>query len=388
MYQLLSYPLTLCHYLRLEPIDLQQTTEFFVKSNASIISIIPLAITLYITGGNAVAASKPGGRPANVVVVEVVEKVLAPTIQVPGTLASRQEAEIPAEVSGKLLWVAEVGTRVKSGDPVARLDDTLHKLRNLENSASLRREKSRLSFLEKDLGRVKQLAKASLAAKSQLEKLQMDYDVAATEVSLMQAKISVDKETLSRHVVRAPFDGVVALRSRREGEWINSGQTVVTVSNPNSLEIVARVSEKSVKNISVGLQLVIEANGQQRLSRVKALVPVGDSTSHLYDIRLNIEEKGWLAGETVRVSVPIGMPRLVYAVPRDALVMRRTGISIFRISDENKAERISVQTGIASGNLIEVIGDLKAGDKVVTRGSERLRPGQDVKTNLTKPEAG
>jgi multidrug efflux pump subunit AcrA (membrane-fusion protein) len=72
------------------------------------------------------------------------------------------------------------------------------------------------------------------------------------------------------------------------------------------------------------------------------------------------------------------MPRKVLAVPRDALVLRRAGTAVYRISDDQSAQRIEVTTGIASGNLIEVQGDLSRGDQVVVRGGERLRPGQKV----------
>jgi multidrug efflux pump subunit AcrA (membrane-fusion protein) len=80
----------------------------------------------------------------------------------------------------------------------------------------------------------------------------------------------------------------------------------------------------------------------------------------------------------VRIGVPTGPAREVIAVPRDALVLRRAGASVFRVVDKSTAERVEISTGIASGNLIEVIGDLKAGEKVVVRGGERLRPGMPV----------
>lgn len=324
------------------------------------------------------AFAKKGGRAAPVVTAPVEERLLAPTIMVPGTIVSRQEAQLPAEVTGKLTWVAEVGTEVKWGEPVASLDDTLYKLRAMENDANLKREQSRLSFLEKELKRLKTLIKSAHITENQLEQTLMERDVATSEVSLMKAKVKLDRETLSRYMIRAPFDGVVTARERREGEWIASGESVVSFSNPSNLEIVARVSDKSVVNLSKGMRLNLYQGEQTRLGTVKALVPVGEKRSLLYDVRITVDEKAWLAGQTVRVSVPVGTARRVFAVPRDALVMRRTGISVFRINEENKAEKIEVTTGIASGDLIEVVGAIKPGDRIVVRGSERLRPGQDV----------
>ena len=67
------------------------------------------------------------------------------------------------------------------------------------------------------------------------------------------------------------------------------------------------------------------------------------------------------------------------AVPRDALVLRRSGASVYSVNGDNKAINIPVQVGIASGEMVEVSGKLNPGDKVVIRGGERLRDGQLVK---------
>ena len=112
---------------------------------------------------------------------------------------------------------------------------------------------------------------------------------------------------------------------------------------------------------------------------MRTLVAAGDARSRLLDLRLSLPENGWTIGRPVRIALPTAIAREVLAVPRDALVLRRDGAAVFRVTEEGVAERISVQLGVASGSLVEVVGDLNAGDRVVTRGGERLRPGQTVK---------
>jgi hypothetical protein len=78
------------------------------------------------------------------------------------------------------------------------------------------------------------------------------------------------------------------------------------------------------------------------------------------------------------VAVPQDNQRKVLAVPRDALVLRSDGQSVFVVDGNNQAKKISVTTGIGSGDNIEVTGMISPGDRVIIRGNERLQPGQSV----------
>ena len=105
---------------------------------------------------------------------------------------------------------------------------------------------------------------------------------------------------------------------------------------------------------------------------------VGSENTHQFELRLDIESDRFPVGQTLRVSVPTSVARDVLVVPRDALVLRPEGISVYIVDKDQKAKQVRVTTGIGSGELIEVIGDLGDGDTVIIRGNERLRPGQSV----------
>jgi hypothetical protein len=68
----------------------------------------------------------------------------------------------------------------------------------------------------------------------------------------------------------------------------------------------------------------------------------------------------------------------VLTVPRDALVLRPEGQSVFIIDSNNQARQVQVSVGVGQGDRIEVLGDVSPGDLVVIRGNERLQPGQAV----------
>jgi len=68
-------------------------------------------------------------------------------------------------------------------------------------------------------------------------------------------------------------------------------------------------------------------------------------------------------------------------VPRDAIVLRSGGSSVYKVNDDNSTTRITITTGVGNDSSLTIndpSGELQAGDKVITRGAERLRPGQSV----------
>ncbi|MDH3546777.1 MAG: efflux RND transporter periplasmic adaptor subunit, partial [Gammaproteobacteria bacterium] len=100
-----------------------------------------------------------------------------------------------------------------------------------------------------------------------------------------------------------------------------------------------------------------------------------------FEVRLNADAEIWTVGESVRVSMPTANVKEVLAVPRDALVLRREGASVFKVNADMTVEQVNVITGLGDGDHIEVIGELNPGDRVVMRGAERLNTGMTVTIN-------
>jgi hypothetical protein len=98
----------------------------------------------------------------------------------------------------------------------------------------------------------------------------------------------------------------------------------------------------------------------------------------MFEVRIAANNPMWIIGSSVRVALPNSDPRKLVAVPRDALVLRGSETFVLRVTSENVVEKISVSTGIGLGSLVEVIGDVSGGDRLVTRGAERLKAGQAV----------
>lgn len=319
-----------------------------------------------------------GPPPAMVRVAEAQLTRLAPSIQVPGTVVSRNDARIAAEVSGRLISIAEIGAVVAAGDLVARIDDAELLLQREEFRGTLAAQESRLGFLEREAERLRRLAAENNAAKNRLDEVETDRQTASSEIAVARARLAQVELQLERTRVRAPFGGVVTERLRTPGENTRAGDDVVRLVDPNDLEVVARAPLSSLGYIQPGDELQFHSQQHTGTGVMRALVPFGDGRSHMFEVRLAVPAEPWRVGENVRLSVPSGAPTEVLAVPRDALVLRREGAAVFRITPEGTAERIDVLAGVGAGEMVAVSGRLSAGDQVVIRGAERLRAGQPV----------
>lgn len=302
---------------------------------------------------------------------------MAPTMQVAGTVVSRSDAVLSAEVEGRLLMVADPGTRVAEGEVVARIDDVDLRLRAAELEAEITRAEARLRFLDAELARFERLAETNLAALSQIEQTRSDRDVAASDLAVVRSRRQQVEEQLTRATLRAPYPGVVAERISQAGERVAPGTRILRLVDSANLEVVARAPLSFYRYVQPGDELPVSAAGQVINSPVSRVFSVGDENRHVFELRLTMTES-LPVGQTVRVTIPTADVREVLAVPRDALVLRGDGIAVFIVDEDNTARRIRVTTGIGAGDWIEVMGPIQAGDKVVIRGNERLRAGQSV----------
>ncbi|MBT8090329.1 MAG: efflux RND transporter periplasmic adaptor subunit [Gammaproteobacteria bacterium] len=319
-----------------------------------------------------------GMPPAVVVVAEAQLQELAPSVDVPGTVVSRFDSRLASELSAKLEWIAEVGTAVRKGDTVARLESLTFELLEMEAQSRVKREEARVSFLQSEKNRLDRLSEKNLSAKSQLDQTIADLAVAESDHAIARAQLGLAKISVYVTKIRAPFDGVVTERLRNIGERLNVADVVIRVVDPESLEVIARAPLNTVNFISEGAALRLHNDFRHDEATVRTIVPFGNPQSHMFEVRLDVDPDIWTVGESVRLSMPSSDVKKVLTVPRDALVLRREGASVFRVNADMSAEQVNVISGLGDGDNVEVIGQLSPGDRVVIRGAERLNTGMQV----------
>jgi RND family efflux transporter MFP subunit len=319
------------------------------------------------------------GGPAAVKVALASMRDIAPITLVPGTVVSRNDARLSAEVTGRLTEVADVGTVVEAGQSVAAIEDTSLKLQQMELQAQVERAEARLRFLDGEEKRFTKLAESNLAAAAQLDQTRSDRDVARGDLAIARARLDQINDQLARTQIRAPYSGVVAERLMTPGERVDEGSNVVRLIDQENLEVITRAPLEYFDFVRRGQLLELNTGTASALGTVRTVVAVGDENTHQFEVRLDIDGNPFPIGQTVRVSIPTSNSREVLTVPRDALVLRPEGQSVFVVDANGQAQQVSVTVGVGQGEHIEVRGAIAPGDRVIVRGNERLQPGQSVK---------
>lgn len=326
--------------------------------------------------------------PAKAVQVAAVSRTeLAPTVAVPGSIYSRNEVQVTAGVAGQLTMVAEPGTLIEAGQAIATIDKSTLLLQRAEQEVLLQRAEISIRQLNSQLRRQRELENESLVSEFELEQTEANRDLALSDASLTMVRIRQIDDLIRRTDVRAPFTGVIIRRDRRAGEDVARGEVLAQITDIRNLEVRAFVPLKHLQRTSVGQELSIFASDEYHLGKIRSLVPTGDVRSQTFEARIDLPANisgSWSVGQLVSVAIPIRARELALTVPRDALVLRSNGAFVFRIGEDNKAEKISVELGDSAGDLIAIMGPLTEGDRVAIRGAENLTEGADVKIMLSR----
>jgi RND family efflux transporter MFP subunit len=319
--------------------------------------------------------------PANVNVDSAKMTELSPVVSVSGTVVSQNDSKIAAEISGRLISLSAIGARVMAGDVIARIDDKQLKIELREVQANVLNTKAHLRFLEAEVVRKKQLFKQKLSPETELDKTLSERDIAQGDVIVAQARLDKTKQNLAYTQLKAPFSGIVTL-----GEYVENGIAIIRLVETANSEGSVFAPIVAFQFLKETKQLAVESPLGSGYAMIKAIVPVANVRSHLMEVRLDMSTFDWPIGLAFKAQVANGPSEMLLAVPRDALVLRRDGASVFRVTKNDEgvtAEKIAVALGAGMGGLVAVTStdsnkSIQAGDLIIIRGAERLKDGQSV----------
>jgi RND family efflux transporter MFP subunit len=306
------------------------------------------------------------------------------TVRLPGTVEALRTSTVASEIAGAVLELAaREGTRVGKGTVLARLRQDQHDLALRAAEAQLQEDQAREKLAERNLERTRQLFSTHDVSQRQLDDAQFEFNAWQGRIAKQKAEIDRIKDDLDRHIIRAPFSGVVVREHVEVGEWVALGGPVVELLASDQLEVTGEVPERYFSTLRVGSRtpVTFEAlGGLQVAGRVSAIVPRADPQARTFRIKVRIPNpKSRIGvGMLAQIALPGSDSYRATVVPKDAIVTKGAQQFVYLVNGNNTISEVLVETGAGVGSWIEVQGPVEAGYRVVTRGNERLMPGQPV----------
>ena len=268
-------------------------------------TLLPIALGVVLAGAALGARSAPPATER--VVVEVATVSVRPVTAaswIPGSIVSRADARIASVIAARVTWIAEVGTQVRQGEPLARLDDTMSRLRLEDLRAQVARARAQHEVASSQLERFNRLAATQALSVSQLDDAKAQRDVSGDDVARADAQLREAQYEIDQSVIRAPFPGIVTERFIQRGEFVQVGAATVRLVNISDVEARATAALDLAANVRPGQTVSVRDHGSEKRGTVRTVVPVGDDRSRQFEVRVALSDSAALVGTPVEVSLP------------------------------------------------------------------------------------
>jgi RND family efflux transporter MFP subunit len=310
--------------------------------------------------------------------------VIGAKLELPGSIESPRRAEVASPVEGLVreLLVRD-GDAVERGAILAKLDTSALEAQRTTLESQLNESNARLRSAESNYARAQELFEAQVIAREQLDDSLFEQQALEAGAESLQASIAETELRIARSVIRAPFGGVVTRKLTELGEWIGQGDPVLELLSLDIVEVAVDVPEGHIGKVKMNqrAQVRLQAYPEMVLNgRVSVMIPEADVEARTFPVKIAVPSRGGRvrSGMLAKVVLQPTTPRKATIVPKDALVRLDVGWTVFALKDDDTVSSRAVRMGDGVGQWIEVLGELSPGDRVVTRGNERLADGQSV----------
>lgn len=285
-----------------------------------------------------------------------------------GTLVARS-VEISPEVSGHVRKIHfRDGTYIKQDTPLIQLDDAVYK-------AKYESTKAQLAYSENDYKRKNLLIKHGAVSQQAID--QADADLKEKVANAKESAVMVNKMQLT-----APFDGIVGKSKVNLGDYVTTGQSIVTITDTRHLRIEYNVPEKFLPLLHSGQEVKITTATYPdkifsgKVSFISPTITAENRSVSLYaDVPNDNNELA--AGMFVNVKQSLGTEEKVIMIPARCLVPVLDGEQVFKVVD-GKAYAVNVLTGKRVNENVQILQGLSSGDVVITDGQLKLKNGIPV----------
>lgn len=325
--------------------------------------------------GDTSAAVSPSTRIVNVEVSQVTARPFSESVALTGVVQATRDITVAAEESGVIREVfAPKGARVKAGQPIAKIDDTVLRAQydQARSEAELAREtyeRQRRLWEEEKIG-------------TEINYLRAKYGAQTADASAR-----VLGARLERTVVRAPIRGVLDDRMIEVGSSVAPGTPVARIVDADPAKVTAGVPERYAADIEPGapVRAQIEHAGAGAFEgRTSFVATALDVRTRTFPVEFSIPNPNGVLkpGMVAQIELQRGRVADALLIPREAVQRASTGYTVYVVTgqgDDLRAEIRPVQLGAGAGNEVEVVSGLVEGDRVIVVGQQQVANGDAVR---------
>ena len=316
--------------------------------------------------------------PQTVTVASVTSSPWETSLRAVGSLQAVQGVMVSAELPGKITQIAfKPGTHVKAGQLLVQQDISAE-------TAELQSAESQAALARKNLKRSQDLVKQKVVPTANLDDNQATYEQAAARVDLIRA--AIDKKT-----IRAPFPGKLGIRQVNLGEYMDSGQHIVSLQSLNPIFVNFQLPQREFARLSLGLKVRVIADAlhdETIEGKITAVNPEVNRQTRNIEVQATISnpDERLRPGMYATVEVVLPAEDTVLTIPATSVRYAPYSDSVFLVepAGENSdpkqlmLRQQFVRLGEKRGDFVVVREGLDEGQQVVTTGVFKLRNGQPV----------
>jgi membrane fusion protein (multidrug efflux system) len=326
--------------------------------------------------GAAVAAAMP---PTTVTAADVKPDTWGDSLTAPGSLEAVQGVTVAAETAGKVVKIAfEPGAVVAAGALLVQLDTSTEE-------AQLQAAEATAALARLNLERARELRQSNTNS-------QADLDAAEAQAKQAQAQADSIRAVIAKKTIRAPFAGRLGIRYVNLGQILREGDAISALQTLDPIYVNFSLPQQRLAQLARGTKVRVTSDaapGQVFTGEINAINPEIDAATRNVRVQATLTNTGEMLRPGMFANVEIVLPTQarVLTIPVTAILYAPYGDSVFVI-DEKKDEQSGklqqvlrqqfIRVGGSRGDFVNVLDGLKPGERVVSSGVFKLRPGTPV----------
>lgn len=341
-------------------------------------NFIVAALFLFVVASPSLAISQQPEMPTNVIVSKLTKQPFADTIEALGTTKANESIVITAQTTEK---VADI---FFDDGQIVKKDELLIILDKSEEEAALSAAKAMHTQNQAAYNRAKNLQSTKALSKGTL-----DERLAALKQS--EATIQEIEARISKHMIKAPFDGILGLREVSVGTLIQPGDAITTLDDISKIKVDFDVPAIFLSGLSVGMPIVgkVDAYKDHEFhGKVTAINTKVDPITRSVTVRAILPNDHNLlkSGLLMRISL-FKNPREALLIPEESLIKKGNKNYVYLVDTKEKDSKVilqEVQIGQRQVGYVEALSGVKENDIVVTHGIVKLRDGAPISITATE----